>query len=113
MSKPDLGFETDRDTRAAALSVLTERYGRLRGALAERGPGARAADHAKGKARAAAREALDVANNSRGIIAGTAALLALWFCRKPIMAQAARHWPGLRDRLASLTAFLDTETDSE
>lgn len=59
---------------------------RLRGDPEAQTIGGRITDRLSSDARAAFDQALDVASESKGIIAGTAAALALWFLRHPIIA---------------------------
>lgn len=93
----------DRALRGEAKDVLTERYAGLKTALSDRGIPARLGDLAAGKAKAAGREALAVASENKGIVAGTLGLLALWFVRKPLIAEARRQQPRLQRWLNALT----------
>lgn len=77
-----------RAARKAAKSALDTRLAGLRGEIAERGVGGRIADAAKDEAAAVLAQGLDIARESKGIIAGTLAALALWFLRNPIIAWA-------------------------
>lgn len=47
---------------------------------------------AKVKAMALAGEAIEIANDSRGVVIGTGAALALWLARRPIGRAAAELW---------------------
>lgn len=77
-----------RAARNAAKAALDARLTGLRGEIAERGVGGRIADAAKDEAAAVLAQGLDIARESKGIIAGTAAALALWFLRNPLIAWA-------------------------
>ncbi len=77
-----------RAARNAAKSALDTRLAGLRGEIAERGVGGRIADAARDEAAAVLAEGLDIARESKGIIAGTVAALALWLLRNPIIAWA-------------------------
>ncbi len=75
----------DRAERDVAKARLDTQVARLKADYEERGIGGRIADEFSVKAAAALDEAADVAGESKGIIAGTIGLLALWFLRKPIL----------------------------
>lgn len=85
-----------RDLRDAARGKVTERFAHLKAGLEERGVGARIADATSQKVRAAGREAVEIAAESKGIIVGTVAALALWVLRRPIADQAVKLWPRFR-----------------
>lgn len=74
-----------RSRRNAARAALDARIARVKGDVEARGVGGRIADTVTQEARAGLDQALDIAKESKGIIAGTAALLALWFLRNPIV----------------------------
>lgn len=76
-----------RAVRNAARSTFDTRLSQVKADLAARSVGGRVADKVTDDAMAALDEAIDVAKESKGIIAGTAALLALWFLRNPIVSR--------------------------
>lgn len=78
-----------RAARDAARGVFDARLDQVRRDLEARGVGARVADRLGEDAKSVLDEALDVASDSKGIIAGTIAMLALWFMRHPIVAWIA------------------------
>lgn len=84
----DAPLDDLRTARNTARSALDARLATLRGEISERGVTGRIADAAKDEAAAVLAQGLDIARESRGIIAGTAAALALWFLRNPIIAWA-------------------------
>ena len=84
----DLPLEELRVARNTTKAALDARLATLRGEIAERGVGGRIADAAKDEAAAVLAQGLDIARESKGIIAGTVAALALWFLRNPIIAWA-------------------------
>lgn len=98
MSNAEEQIVADRAAREAAKAQVTQRFSALKGTLAEKGIGRRVSDHAAGKIKAVADEAVDVVCASKGIIAGTVGLLGIWFLRRPIAAQARRWWPLLKAR---------------
>lgn len=74
-----------RAARNAARAELEGHIARVRGDLEERGLAGRIADDVTHEAQAALDEAVDIAGQSKGIIAATLALLAIWFLRNPII----------------------------
>jgi hypothetical protein len=93
MSEPIDSLANDRAARDEALGALTGHAQQIKTGLEEKSIGERLAEHAASKARSAGQEALDVARDSKGVIAGTAAALALWLFRKPIEQQARKLLP--------------------
>lgn len=81
-------LERAKTTRNAAHVALQLQLAQVREDLAARGIGGRIADRA-GEAMA---DAAEVANENKGIIAGTLAALVLWFLRGPIISLIARLW---------------------
>ena len=86
MSEAQPSHEDLREARNAARSALNARIAHVKSDLAARGIGGRIADAATQEAKAGLAIAADVASESKGIIAGTVAALALWFLRNPIIA---------------------------
>ena len=82
-----------RDARNSAKSAFTGHYLRLREGLAEKGIGARVADDVKGKAKAAANEAVEIARENKGVIAATVGALVIWALRKPLLDQTEKWAP--------------------
>lgn len=76
-----------RAMRDAARGHFDARLEQVRQDLEARGIAGRLADKASEEARDAIDEALAVAAESKGIIAGTIAALAIWFLRNPILAR--------------------------
>ena len=79
----------DRASRDAARADLDGQVARIRGDLEQRGIGGRIADEAAAKAFAALDDAAAIASESKGVIGGTLALLALWYFRRPIFSAFA------------------------
>ncbi len=86
MSQAEDRLRMDRENRNAAKSVFVARLGQVKSDLSARGVGARIVDKAKGDARAALDETVEVARDSKGIIAATAGALAFWFLRDKLQA---------------------------
>jgi hypothetical protein len=106
-------FKQDCALRNEARAVLTARYARLKRGLNARGVGERVKDQAMIKAQEVAIEAVEVANDSRGVVVATAALLVGWMLRKPIAEKAKALWPELVTNLQHLSRKFSKETPSE
>jgi len=79
---------SDRGIRNAARGLFDQRLAQVRQDIEARGVGGRIADKAASDARDMLDEALEVADQNRGVVAGTVLALLLWFFRNPIMAWA-------------------------
>ena len=79
----------DRALRDAAKGSFDANVAQVKADFAARGIGGRIADKATKEAKAAARLALEVADENRGIVAGTLGALILWFGRNPLQRLAA------------------------
>lgn len=88
MNDPSRQLAEARSARDAARAAFDARLAQVKEDFSARGVGGRIADRLGDDAKAALDEALDVARESKGIIAGTIAALALWFLRNPIIAWA-------------------------
>jgi hypothetical protein len=99
MNRPEQQLEVLRMARDAARGAFDARFEQVRSDLEARGVGGRIVDKLGEDARDALGQALDVARESKGVVAGTVAALALWLLRHPIVAWA----DGLLER--------DTEKD--
>lgn len=88
MSKAEQQLAKARDARDGAKARFDAQLAQLRGDPAEQTLGERVAKRIGDDAKAVMHRALDVASESKGIIAGTIAALALWFLRHPIIAWA-------------------------
>ncbi|MBV1917904.1 MAG: hypothetical protein KUG65_07565 [Sphingomonadaceae bacterium] len=76
---------TTRAAKNVAMAEIEERIARVKGDREEDGIGGRIAGAVSGAARDAFDEAMQVADESKGIIAGTTALLLIWFLRNPVI----------------------------
>ena len=76
----------DRAARNAARGLFEARLKALIDDFESRGIGERIAERASREVREIAGQALLVAKDSKGVIAGTAAALLLWFFRAPLVA---------------------------
>ena len=94
MSEVERNLAGDRTTRNAARGVFDAHLARLRGDIdAHGGIVGKAKDEAGQRLLDAGKQALTIAKESKGIVAGTVAALGLWFFRKPLI-DAAKGWFG-------------------
>ncbi|MEP7222097.1 MAG: hypothetical protein ABI673_05455 [Novosphingobium sp.] len=105
-------FRQDCALRKEARALLDARYGRIKSALTAGNLGEKVKDQALISAKKVAIEATEVANDSRGVIIGTAALLLGWAFRKPIMAKVGQWWPALTAETQGIGARLSRITDA-
>lgn len=80
MTRPEAAVREARERRDAARAALDARLAMLRPENLR----SRAIDTARGQAVDALETGLDVARESKGVIAGVVGLLGLWFMRKPL-----------------------------
>lgn len=90
MSKAERQLAEARAARDEAKGIFDSQLAQLRGDPEEQTLGGRLAERLGDDAKAALHQALDVASESKGIIAGAVAALALWFLRHPIIAWAGQ-----------------------
>lgn len=75
----------DKALRDAALQLFKSDIALIRGALDERGIGARAKDRLGEAALGMVDDAIDYAEDNKGWVAAGATAVVLWFARKPIL----------------------------
>ena len=90
MSELERRLAEHRAARNAARAAHDANLAQVKADLAARGIGGRIADKARGDALDLAGEAVAVARESKGIIAGAIGALTLWFLRDQVAALAAR-----------------------
>lgn len=98
MSKPDPVLATQRAARDSARAVFNSRLAAAKVDLAPAELKRRVVAEAQRSTLSVAHQAIEIANDSRGVVAATVAALALWLARKPIMAGAARLTHRFRTR---------------
>lgn len=98
MSKPAPQLASQRAARDRARADFQRRLGVARVDLAPEVLKRRALAEAQRTSLAVAHQAIDIANDSRGVVAATVAAIVLWFTRKPITAGARRLIYRLRTR---------------
>ena len=86
MSDPLRKMIEDRAVRDAAMALVKADLAHLRNDLTTRGLGARFMDRVAEGANDVLDEAVDVAENNRGVLITLVAAIVLWFSRNPIMA---------------------------
>ena len=94
MSGTEDRLREDRANRQAARALFDTNLGQVQADLKARGIGGRVADKAKEEVSEAVAQGLEIASESKGVIAATLAALALWFFRAPLL----RAMTGLFDR---------------
>ena len=75
----------DRYLRDSAKALMRADVAHVKSDLAARGVAARAADRIKDGATDVYEEAVEVADNNRGVLVALVAALGLWFARNPIL----------------------------
>lgn len=88
MSESERRLSEDRANRQLARGLFDTRLYQVKTDLAARGIGGRIKDKAQEEAFKAIDQGVDIAKESKGIIAATVGALALWFLRKPLLAKA-------------------------
>lgn len=86
MSDPGRKMIEDRAMRDAALALVKADIAHLRTDLTTKGLGARFLDRVAEGANDVLDEAVDVAENNRGVLVTLLAALALWMARNPLLA---------------------------
>lgn len=79
----------DRALRDAAKETFDSNVAQVKADFEARGIGGRIADKATNDVKEVALQAVEIADQNRGIVAGTVAALAVWFARKPLRRFAA------------------------
>ena len=80
----------NRATRDAARSVFDSRLARVRTALVERSIGQRLTTEAMDRTKSATAEVTTIAKENSWVIVATAAILAGWLARRPLLRLARR-----------------------
>lgn len=99
MSDPSADTEAARAERDMARSRMKQRFSSLKGGYAQKGFGARLGDQVSAKVSDVAAGAVEVARDSKGVIAGSAGLLGLWLARRPIAKLGGRLWAKAKARM--------------
>jgi len=86
MSDPQRKMIEDRALRDAAMALVKADIAHLRSDLTTRGIGARLMDRVAEGANDVLDEAVDVAENHRGVLVTLVAAIVLWLSRNPIIA---------------------------
>jgi len=97
MNDAERRLTEDRSARNAARGLFDTRLGQVKADLAARSVPARIKARATDEAAKAVEQGVAIARESKGIIAGTAAALALWFFREPLLNWGKRLVTGGKD----------------
>jgi hypothetical protein len=95
----------DRANRKAARGLFDSRLAQVKTDLAARRIPGRIKAKATDEAAKGIEQGIAVAKESKGIIAGTAAALALWFFREPLWALGKRLIAGKQDAVQDQTGM--------
>ncbi|MFM6932556.1 MAG: hypothetical protein ACKOUT_09975 [Novosphingobium sp.] len=99
MSEGPADLAQVRKQRNSARSRLSGRFSTLKGDYAEKGIGKRLGEQVTGKVKGAAHDLGGVARESKGVIAGAAGLIGLWFARRPLLTFGGRWWNKFKARI--------------
>lgn len=99
MSNPDSDAEAARVARNSAKVRMEERFSALKGGYEQKGIGSRIGDRVSAKLKDTAQDVVEVASESKGLIAGTAGLLAIWLARRPLTSVSRKLLAKARDRI--------------
>ncbi len=114
MSDAETRLGEDRRNREAARSLFQARLGRVKADLEARPVPERVKAKAVDEAAKAIDKGLEIAGQSKGVIAATLGALALWAFRKPLV-QAAQDWFGqgpVQDQDDTAAADSEMEPDA-
>jgi hypothetical protein len=90
MSKPDPQLDDQRAARDRARAEFSRRLASAKVDLAPAALKRRVVAEAQQTTLSVAQQAIEIANDSRGVVAATASALLIWLARKPIMAGAGK-----------------------
>ena len=99
MSKAALQLLEARAARNAARDAFDSRTAQVRSDVEERGIGGRVADRLGEEARKGVDQALEVASDSKLLVAAIAAALTAWLLRHPIVAWIEERLDELREEV--------------
>lgn len=117
MNEAESRLAADRANRKAARGLFDSRIAQVKADLAARGVPGRIKAKATDEVVKGIEQSVTIAKESKGIIAGTAAALALWLFREPLLALGKRLIAGKQDAVQDQVATGADEpqepTDSE
>lgn len=113
MSEEPAGLSAKRDARDAARGRLETGLGQVRKDLDARSVGGRIVSRANKELRAAAAEAVEIAKDSKGVIAATAGVLTVWLLREPLLDAVRDLFSGDADASGEEGGPYSTEQDCE
>lgn len=112
MNEAERRLSEDRSLRRSARGLFDRRLAQVKADYAARGVPDRIKAKAASESRKALDTALDVASESKGIIAATIGALMLWFFRNPILDLAKRVFGSGQDSVQEHAAS-DPDEDQE
>lgn len=117
MNETESRLAEDRANRRAARGLFDHRLAQVKADLAARSVPARIKAKATDEVATAIGKGVTIAKESKGIIAGTATALAVWFFREPLLAWGKRLVTGkqdpVQDRPAKAAEPPEESADSE
>ncbi len=99
MTEAEQRFIADRDNRNAARGQFDQRLAGVKADLAARSIPARAMDQVQEQVFSALDQGIDIAKESKGIIAAVTGAVGLWLFRHPLI-ELAMKWFGLDDKVS-------------
>jgi len=112
MNEAESRLAEDRANRKAARRLFDSRLTQVKADLAARGVPGRIKAKATDEVAKAIEQGVEVAKESKGIIAGTVAALALWLFREPVLAWGKRLIAGKQDAVQD-SDTIDTDHSEE
>lgn len=111
MSEAESRLAEDRANRKAARGLFDSRLAQVKTDLAARGVPGRIKAKATDEMAKGIEQGVTIAKESKGIIAGTAAALALWFFREPLWALGRRLIAGEQDSVQDQADIAEAEPE--
>lgn len=97
MNEAESRLAADRANRKAARGLFDGRLAQVKADLAARSVPGRIKATATDEVVKGIEQGVTIAKDSKGIVAGTVAALALWFLREPLLAWGQRLFAGKQD----------------
>lgn len=111
MSEAESRLAADRANRKAARGLFDHRLAQVKTDLAARSVPDRIKAKATDEVAKGIEQGVTIAKESKGIIAGTAAALALWFFREPLLALGQRLIAGKQERVQDQADMAEAEPE--
>lgn len=111
MNEAESRLAADRANRKAARGLFDGRLAQVKADLAARSVPGRIKAKATDEVAKGIEQGVTIAKESKGIIAGTAAALALWFFREPLWALGKRLIAGKQDSVQDQADMAEAEPE--